>query len=105
LTTPEAAPLKKAGGIECDARGHATVWGCQGVREPLVVSLHPCSEEEQVPPLLHRLQKTRIDDTLDTLAEAGWFSTPELKSGYLQVDLQGWNPPSTQGALHFYQEG
>jgi predicted ArsR family transcriptional regulator len=29
----------------------------------------------------------RIDDTLDTLAGAKWFSTLELKRGYWQVDL------------------
>jgi hypothetical protein len=29
----------------------------------------------------------RIDDALDTLAIAKWFTTLDLKSGYWQVDL------------------
>jgi hypothetical protein len=29
----------------------------------------------------------RLDDTLDILAMAKWFLTPDLKSGYSQVGL------------------
>jgi hypothetical protein len=34
-----------------------------------------------------RFPLPRIGDTLDTLAEAKWFSTLDLKSGYRQVDV------------------
>jgi hypothetical protein len=37
----------------------------------------------------------RLDDTLDTLARAKWFSTLDLKSGYRQVDLHPYNKGKT----------
>jgi hypothetical protein len=66
---------------------------------PLVISHSSCLEEVLEPVLLHRLQKLNsvtgkdsfplpwIDDTLDMLARATWFSTLDLKSSYWQVDL------------------
>ena len=30
----------------------------------------------------------RIDDTLDTLSGSQWFSTPDLPSGYWQVEME-----------------
>jgi hypothetical protein len=39
----------------------------------------------------------RIDDTLDTLAGAKWFSTLDLKSGYWQVELH----PQDKEKRHF----
>jgi hypothetical protein len=48
----------------------------------------------------------RIDDTLDTLAGAKWFSTLDLKSGYGQVDIHPDDKEKTafstgQGLWHF----
>jgi hypothetical protein len=48
----------------------------------------------------------RIDDTLDTLAGAKWFSTLGLKSGYWQVDVHPDDKEKTafstgQGLWHF----
>jgi hypothetical protein len=41
----------------------------------------------------------RIDDTLDTLAGAKWFSTLDLKSGYCQVALHPDDKEKT-GVFH-----
>lgn len=48
----------------------------------------------------------RINDILDVLTEAKWFSTLDLKSGYWQVDLHPSNKEKTafctgQGLWHF----
>jgi hypothetical protein len=43
----------------------------------------------------HCFPLPRIDDTLDTLAGARWFSTLDLKSGYGQVDLHPHNKEET----------
>ncbi|PIK34112.1 Retrovirus-related Pol polyprotein from transposon [Apostichopus japonicus] len=37
----------------------------------------------------------RIDDTLDTLSGAKWFSTLDLASGYWQVEVQERDRPKT----------
>ena len=37
----------------------------------------------------------RIDDTLDTLSGARWFSTPDLLSGYWQVEMDPSDKPKT----------
>lgn len=61
--------------------------------QSLVVDSRARSQEEREPSLLCGLPKTalrhqglvplpRIDDTLDTLAGAKWFSTMDLKSGF-----------------------
>jgi hypothetical protein len=49
---------------------------------------------------------SRIDDNLDTLAGAKWFSNLDLKSGYWQVDIQLVDKEKTafstgQGLWHF----
>ena len=48
----------------------------------------------------------RIDDTLDALSGARWFSTLDLKSGYHQVEMAAEDKPKTafsfgQGLWHF----
>ena len=38
----------------------------------------------------------RIDDTLDTLSQARWFSTLDLLSGYWQVEMDPADKPKTE---------
>ena len=42
----------------------------------------------------------RIDDTLDTLSGAQWFSTVDLLSGYWQVEVAEEDKPKTAFATH-----
>ena len=42
----------------------------------------------------------RIDDTLDTLAGAKWFSTLDLKSGYWQVEVHENDSDKTALCTH-----
>jgi hypothetical protein len=74
-------------------------WFYRTVRQPLVFSVVLVRKENwdlgfcvDYKKLNDRIRKDcfpllRIDDTLDTLAGAKWFSTLDLKTGYWQVDL------------------
>jgi hypothetical protein len=95
---PRGPPCNKIGECGHDARGHATVWVYQRVRQPLVI---PMSSSERRTDLCFcvdcrklndvtrkdRFPLLQIDRILDMLARAKWFSTLDLKSGYWQVDL------------------
>ena len=56
-----------------------------------------CSKERQVPPFLCGLQGPRIDDLLDQLGKAKYFSTLDLASGFWQI----WMEPHSQEKTAF----
>lgn len=93
LTIHKETSLSEAGGSGQNARRQAMTWGYRIVKQPLVIQkksgdLHFCFDYRKMNVTskdsshLHK-----INDTLDSLAWAKWFSTLDLKSAYWQVEL------------------
>jgi hypothetical protein len=90
LTTPEEAPISETGRIGQDAQGHESMWGYRNQTTPGHLPFsHPeengdhcfCVDYRKLNDIIQKecFQLSKIDNVLDMLARAKWFSTMDLR--------------------------